>query len=188
MLVPRTAENLRYLLWREKVQRDRWAVELAARAGIAVSRAKDLLNQRKPSPDEQRRIADAFVTDESELVHARLAEHVEGGVLNGNLNYLADQLVRGEKRKLANAIGIHPTTLSDWLSGKREPQQSNLEGFARYFGISANVDLRTTPIFLSMLPVGDLERKAWLRERILEIDATTLAELFPALQRLLGGQ
>jgi transcriptional regulator with XRE-family HTH domain len=188
MLAPTTAENLRYLLWRAEVQRDRWAVELAARVRIDVSRAKDLLNQRKPSPDEQRRIAEVFATDESELVHARLAEHVEGGILNRNLNYLASQLVRGEKKELANAIGIHPTTLSDWLSGKREPQQTNLEGFARYFGISANVDLRTIPIFLSMLPVGDLERKVWLRERIKQMDTNTLAELFPALQRLLGGQ
>lgn len=38
--------------------------------------------------------------------------------------------------RLANAIGVHQTTVKNWLSGEREPKIDALKNLAEYFNIS----------------------------------------------------
>ncbi len=54
-----------------------------------------------------------------------------------------------------------------------------------YFGLPTAVDLETIPLFLELSPVGSYEQRAWLRQRIEELDDETLRVLFPALEKLL---
>jgi hypothetical protein len=47
------------------------------------------------------------------------------------------------------------------------------------------VDLETDPLFLELSPVGSYAQRAWLRQRVDELDDEVLRVLFPALERLL---
>ena len=44
---------------------------------------------------------------------------------------------RGKRASdLARALGVRPTTVSEWKSGKREPSAVHYEKLAEYFGVS----------------------------------------------------
>ena len=40
------------------------------------------------------------------------------------------------QRELAKAIGVHPATICDWLSGRTYPRMDKLQLIADFFGIS----------------------------------------------------
>jgi hypothetical protein len=62
---------------------------------------------------------------------------------------------------------------------------ATLRRLAQFCGLAPGVKLEEEPLFLSLEPTSDAERRAWLRMRIDRLDAATLALLFPALERLL---
>jgi transcriptional regulator with XRE-family HTH domain len=180
------AENLRYLLWSHRIPREQWAQVLAAWGELAPARAKELLKAAQPTAAELRSIGRATDRRDEELQFGQLLESDRVDVLRENLRYLFSGLERGQKMKLAEALGVHQTTLSRWPSGRQSLRESKLKTLARFFGLDPEIDLRSEPIFLSSVPVGDRERRTLLHERIEGLDAETLRQLFPAFLRLLG--
>lgn len=180
-----TAWNLRFLLWRAGVRREDWASHLASWTGGGEARAKALLRGAKIGDDEQRSVSDRVGCTEEELQTERLWEG-QVNVLRENLNYLLDKKQTGEKLSdISRGSGVKQVTLSRWKSGRQEPEGRQLVKLARYFGLTADTNLRTDPVFLSLSPVGELMRRQWLHRKVEELDADALHELFPAFERLM---
>lgn len=178
------AQNLRYLLWREKIDRSRWAEHVAGVVDCDAGHAEALLDYGALTPHEGERVAEHFCVAEEELRFGQFArEQID--VLQENIRYLVGTLDHGEKKHLAEAVNVHPVTVSRWLSGAQGPESAKLAALCRYFGLPDDTDLRSEPIFLSRLPASDRERREWLRERVDALSPRSLRELFPALQRLL---
>ncbi|MBU0492763.1 MAG: hypothetical protein KKA73_22290 [Chloroflexi bacterium] len=178
-----TTENLRYLLWKADIKRRDWIAQLAHWAQCDHYWAKALLRGAEPRPEEWVRIASAAGIPETDLRDKRLVEAED--ILLVNLRHLLSTLRRGEKGALVTAIGVHNTTLSKWSGGVQRPTSEHLEGLHNYFGLPSDMDIRTQPVFLSCVPISDVERRQWLIERIQQLDKDTLRQLFPALERLL---
>jgi transcriptional regulator with XRE-family HTH domain len=106
-------------------------------------------------------------------------------ILQENIRHLLASLEHGQKSALAQAIGVHGTTVSDWQRGTY-PTPEHRTKLLRYFHIDPGSTLEATPLFLEPFPALDRERRAWLQQRIAELDETTLRALFPALERLFG--
>ncbi len=189
----RLAPNLRYLLWNEGVDRETWVDRLADRTGYEYCRAEELLLGSTPRAEEIERIAAVFGVSQEDVAEVDMVSRSGVNVLLQNLRRLIDSthLVvdkgGGAKKRLADDLGVHPTTVSKWYSGEQSPTRENLGALRRYFGLSG-VELRIDPIFLSPVPTGKAEQKAWLLEQVDRIDAAKLEELYPALRRLLGGR
>lgn len=66
------------------------------------------------------------------------------------------------KQAIARQIGVHRTTVSDWLSGKAQPTPANIERLAEIFALPPDTNPAEEPIFSSWLPVSDVERRRWL--------------------------
>lgn len=178
------AENLRFLLWRHGVPRNRWVEQTRSWAGCDLRRAATLLGKGDLHEAEAKAIADATHVSAEEIRFARLVADGGTDILRENLRYLVRNLERGRKKALASELGVHATTISRWCSGKQHPEKATLLALSRHFGLRS--DLETDPVFLSLSPVSIAARKTWLHDRIDGLDAETLAALFPALERLLG--
>ncbi len=170
-----------------------WVDWLTDRTGCEPCRAEELLLGSDPRPEEIQSIAAAFGVSQKDVAEVDLVARAGVNVLFQNLRRLVDGMNmivdkgQGPKRTLADALGVHPTTVSKWYSGQQSPTQENLDALRRYFGLSG-IELRIEPIFLSPFPTGKAEQKAWLHARIDRIDTAKLEQLYPALQRLLGGR
>ena len=181
------------MIWNEGVERERWVDWLANRTGYEHCRAEELLLGGNARSEEIERIATIFGVLREDVAEADMVARAGVDVLLQNLCRLIDSMDlvvrrgRGAKSLLADDLGVHPTTVSKWYSGEQEPTRENLDALRRYFGLSG-IELRTDPIFLSPVPTGKAEQKAWLCEQIDRIDAAKLEQLYPALQRLLGGR
>ena len=166
---------------------------LANRTGYEYCRAEELLLGGDARPGEIERIAAVFGVSQEDVAGADLVERARVDVLLQNMCRLIDSVNlvvrtgRGAKKLLADELGVHPTTVSKWYSGEQEPTRENLDALLRYFGLSG-IEIRVDPIFLSPLPVGKAEQRAWLSERVDRIDGAELQQLFPALRRLFGGR
>jgi hypothetical protein len=179
------AENLRYLLWRRGVDRQRWVEHLAHWIRCERHRAADLLRKGDLEPAEAEALSRATGHSEEDVRFARLAEEARTKVLLENLRYLVRSLERGQKKALAADLDVHATTISRWCSDTQRPEKSKLVRLLRYFGLPSGTDLSTEPLFLSLSPISVTARKEWLRDHVDRLDAETLSELFPALERLL---
>jgi hypothetical protein len=182
--------NVRYLLWRKGVPRNQWEAWLSARTtfGGSLSRAlvAGLLPDEQVTTEALKDLARVFdQADEGESI--RFGNLVGDGtqVLVENLRFLFDALGHGGKKHVAAELSIDPTTVSRWLSGAFEPQGPSLRQLVTYFGLSPNIDLRETPIFLSIEPVAVAERRRWLHARIDALSPEEFRELYPALRRML---
>ena len=74
-------------------------------------------------------------------------------------------LRRGQKRKLAEFIGVAEGAISKWIRGDRGLHPKNLSRLVKYFDLDPELDLAKEPIFLSMTPMGAQRQKAWLLVR-----------------------
>jgi transcriptional regulator with XRE-family HTH domain len=178
-------QNVRFLLWRANVRREAWIDELARWAGCDPRRACELLRSGKPSPAELETIARRTGVSEEDLVFAPLLQAAKTDILKENLRVLTDQLRRGEKGALAGRLQVHASTLSKWRSGGQRPERATVQKLAQFCGLPRGVDLESEPLFLSLQPVNDPERRSWLHTQIDRLDTGTLTLLFPALERLL---
>jgi transcriptional regulator with XRE-family HTH domain len=180
-----TAENLRYLLWQRNIPKDQWAECLKEWIGCDRYRADALLTgTRRPSSEEQNKIARITEVSEEDLRLTRLLTAEE--ILRGNVQYLLNSLERGKQKTLARYTGASEVTVSRWHTGAQLPTKGEyLDGLRRYFGLPADIDLKDEPLFLSLSPIGDKQRREWLCAQIHQLRPETLRRLFPALERLL---
>ena len=179
-------ENLHFLLWsKEPADRDRWRALLAGWAGCDEMRSSGLIRGAFPNPRELRHLAEATGHDEEKLRLSRLLDARE--ILARNIDYLFAALDHGRKGEYARALDVDLSTISRWRRGKVRPSRSHVRGLATKFLLPAELDLEETPLFLSPTPVSASQRREWLKARIERLAPDQLAELFPALERLLGG-
>src|SRR5687767_15080289 len=97
-------ENLRFLLWRDHVERKDWATHLAAWAKSGTGRAEDLLSGAELQPDEQEAIAGVVQISVEELVGTSLVITSGVNILQENIQFLTDNMSHGEKKRLCAAI------------------------------------------------------------------------------------
>lgn len=82
-------------------------------------------------------------------VEGLLAKPNSKELLRKNLNVLMGDK-RGENAKLANHVGVDPSVVSNWRTGKNSPEIEKLSRIADYFGLSVAqlftdpTDIRTT--------------------------------------------
>jgi hypothetical protein len=175
---------LRYLLWRREIHKERWKPQIMEWIDCDDQRAEMLLHGADLHPIEQEQIAGAVGIPTEDLQFMRL-RHLDGvDTLTENLRYLIDSLNYGQKKMLAQHFQVHPNTVYRWGKGDH-PAKTHLNKLCRYFGLPGT-DLTTEPIFLSPSPISVVDQKAWLQERIRELDNSRLQTLFPALEILLG--
>ncbi len=181
------SQNVRFLLWRKKLQPDEWSIWLSQRTGIPIATLAglfrgDIADDRVS--DYVAPLAQALECDVEELRFSSLASE-RCNILQENLRCLFRSLKRGGKRALANELKIDPTTISRWLNGSSPPQGPSLRNLVSYFGLPPETDLREDTVFLSSEPLALLERRKLIRERIDTLPAAEFRELYPALKRLL---
>jgi len=183
MDIPQTAENLRYLLWKADFDRAAWARELGSWARCDRQSAEGLLEGAVLGDEVQERVSRQTGVPVEDLQFARLVDAED--VLLENLRYLLGSLEHGQKAYFATAVGIHYTTVSKWYRGIHRPTGYHMERICAFFGLAPSTNLRTDPLFLSLTPVSDLERRAWLIDRINNASAETIEKYFATFQRLL---
>lgn len=180
--------NIRYLLWKEKLEPRAWAERLARLIGCDEPRASGILRGMTPSPDELRALAKTAGVSARALKETDLVVDGKVSMLYENLACLIGGLEKGKKSKLAASLGIHPATISGWLSGKTRPERPSQAAICRYFRLPSGTDLEREPLFLSYPPMGETARKRWLKERIDQMDAGKLQEAFAAVDAVLSMQ
>jgi transcriptional regulator with XRE-family HTH domain len=180
------AENIRYLLWKDRFASEEWKQWLARCLNCDSEYAeKILLGKVNVSDEHLKSLLEQWGYEEGILRYSKLAQE-ETNVLTLNLNYIFDNLDRGIKKAIALHLNVHPTTISRWCAGENKPTENNLDGLKDYIGISKAIDLTEEPLFLSLSPMSDLARRQWLHKHIDELSTDELAKLFPALEKLLG--
>ena len=178
--------NIRYLLWREGVRRDEWAAKLADLLGCDIRRAQEILSGGVDlQPKEVAAMAKAYKVGANDVRTLSFLSKEKVDVLTANIRHLIDGLAHGQRRQFASHLGVDVTTVSRWSTAAQRPTKTKLGRIRDYFGLPIGTDLECDPIFLSLDPVTGSEMKSWLHERIEGLDADTLRNLFPALQRLL---
>lgn len=178
--------NIRYLLWREGVRRDEWAAKLADLLGCDIRRAQEILSGGVDlQPKEISAMAKAYKVGVNDLRTLNLLSKEKVDVLIANIRHLIDGLAHGQRRQFATELGVDVTTVSRWSTAAQRPTKTKLGRIRDYFGLPVATDLEGDPIFLSLDPVTGSEMRSWLHEQIEGLDADTLRNLFPALQRLL---
>lgn len=176
------SRNVRYLLWQEGSQRDRWPDRVAEWAGCSSRRALLLLGGSPPTATELETIARGAGLSEEELRYQDLVAGID--VLRENTRFLLAGLPHGDKGKLAAYVGVRAGTLSGWLGGK-PPRSENLKKLGAYFGLRPDTDLAREALFLSLHPVTEMEQKTWLHRQVDALTGDELRALFPALCKLL---
>jgi transcriptional regulator with XRE-family HTH domain len=180
------SDNLRYLLWRRGIDRERWALEVVSWLDCSPARAADLLTGATPSQRDVDELSRRLGVTPEELRFTTYLDDLGGDLLIENLRYLADGIEHGVKKKIAEELGVHATSLSRWLAGTHRPDKRYRSMLASHFGLQSELELTNAPLFLSLLPVSENDRKRWLRSAVDELDHRRLNELFPALHRLLS--
>jgi transcriptional regulator with XRE-family HTH domain len=183
----RLSQNVRFLLWRRDVRPDKWQEHLRGLLPAVWSDA-DLRAALNGGRLNYARIADlvaALGVAEQDLVYGDLLRDSGTDVLVQNLRYLVGALERGGKKELASYLGIDPSTVSRWLSNASRPPAATLRELAAFFRLGADVDLATTPLFLSPVPASIAEMRRWLHERLETLTPDEVREMFPALRRML---
>lgn len=178
--------NIRFLLWREGVGRGEWGAKLASLLGCDIRRSQEILGGGVDlQPKELALIAKAYKVGVNELRTQNLVSKENVDLLAANIRHLIDGLAHGQKRQFAAELGVDVTTVSRWSSSAQRPTKTKLKRICDYFGLPLATNLEDDPVFLSLDPVTGSEMKSWLHEQIEGLDADTLRNLFPALQRLL---
>jgi hypothetical protein len=178
-------KNLRYQLYRETRDYSKWEGILSKKAGIAIYRAKFLIEGEPPTDEENQKLADWCGVCVDDLVSAPIHPADAEGILRENMKFLLESLPHGGKTALAKALQMTGPQISRWAKGEHLPHQSNIERLKDYFGISARVDLEEDPIFLTDAPIHDEARRDYLMKLMREVPAETLDDHFASLEKLL---
>lgn len=174
--------NLRYLLWKEeKTDRTKWVDRLMNVLNCSRTRAKQLLLNDPPEPEEQKKLAKKFGRLEDDFVTSLFFDD-KVDILSENLSYLFESI---EQKQLAQDIGVSKDAVSKWKNAKQGTTKKNLVALRQYFRLPSETNLKNDPIFLSWTPIDDRRRREWINKQIEEIDSDDLRDLFPAFEKLL---
>jgi transcriptional regulator with XRE-family HTH domain len=180
----RVVRNLRFLLWRKKVQAERWESTLGQWVNAGERSGAELLRGSEPTPSEIDLIADRFSLGDDELIFSDLLAESDTPILRENIGHLVVSLGHGGINTLAEILDVNRATIFAWRQGRQEPTATHRRELLRYFGLPLDLNLETEPLFLDERPIGEAATRHWLHARLDALDRTTLLALFPALQRL----
>ena len=179
---PMVTVNVLYALWRENDESSAWMNRLRTILGDK-KRCEAILEGGTPTEGELHEICIELGLEEDAVQVALLPEPKE--IATQNIRYLIS-LLEMKQKELATALHINESTISRWKGGEQLPGRQHQRTILRFFGLPQEWDLQEVPIFLSLRPLDTYGRKAWLKRRIDEIAPDNLAQLFPALSKLLG--
>jgi transcriptional regulator with XRE-family HTH domain len=131
-------------------------------------------------------IARSLNHDVQDLLYEDWAASKPGLILRENLKRLLGNSGSSTKNELARELQVSRATVSRWISGRQQPDRRARTAIAGWFGLHRGEDLEQLPLFLSYAPVTHAERIAWVQAQLVEASSRRLAEIFPALRRLLG--
>ena len=182
----KVSANLRFILWQRLTPREEWIEVVSGWLNCDHQHALALLSGGRPSQKEMHQFADALSVSEEELVFEDFLANGQVDLLAANLTELLAGAPRGTKKALASRLGVHPTSISRWLSGVQAPERDTLTRIAKYFGlVTADVLLRDA-LFLELAPVSRSGRMDWAHKALGRMSDSEFNRLFPALWKLLG--
>lgn len=178
--------NLRFLLWRAGIDNEAWVATVSTWLGCARSRALGLMTNERPTQAEVDELARRLGATSEELRFTNLVRDLGDDLFFENLRYLVSGVEHGDKKQIAQSVGVHATSLSRWISGLHKPDARSTRLLAKYFGLKSASDITQVPLFLSLRPVGTGQQRHWLVAAIDALDQREINELFPALYKLLS--
>lgn len=191
--LPKTQDslNLRWLLLSKAVARPQWvkytSTWLTNRKDDEVE-ASGMLNDFWPPSDRYQscveRICDHFGVEADHFMSAPLYGMKPGGMLLENIQHLLNDLPHGGKKDLAAICDVKQETISRWIAGDQVPEKKNLRTILVHLGLPIQTDLATTPLFLSLSPVGAFAQKRWLLDTIKNTPPTEISKVFVAAKRM----
>lgn len=184
------SQNLKYLLWKNGVNRKEWVQTLADSLRCGQAKAQAILDgdQTDLESDELILLARFSGMDGDQVMIDDLLGSDGVDIFIRNLSFLLDRLPHGKKKHLADCLGVDQTTISRWGNGTQRPTKGKITAILNYFNLPLTTDLDRKPLFLSTMPIGEAETKKWLKGKIDDLDRESLRELAPALIMLLKGK
>ncbi len=180
--------NVRFLLWREGVAREKWWSKLAEWLGCPETRAAEILEgyvgPSTLTSKEKKSLAAATGMQSDEL-SADLVRKNAVNVFAENVRFLIGTLPHGAKKEFAAKVGVDATTVSRWIGSAQRPGKKKINELCRFFGLPAGTNLDTEPIFLGLDPVSESQIRNWVSDKVKQMDGKMLREIYPALKRLL---
>ena len=187
--------NIRYLVWKVDPDPGGWVSVLHTKASFTKQRARQVLEGDPLSDRERFAILEGFDADADSFGSAKLMGMSNQEIVSCNMVYLIGELPQGEQKKMAKYLGVTAETVSrwsnrNWLKERKNYNKimQNAKRIAEYLGVKPRFDLSITPLFLSLIPVGQFAQRNWLRRRIEKLSADELADLFPAFERLFNNR
>lgn len=178
--------NIRYLVWKENPEPDKWVSVLHKKAGLPDKEAKAILTGSQLSKKNRDAIIEGFHIDGDIFSTARLFGLSSAEIQKENIKYLINSLPQGEKQKLAKAVKVTSESVSRWSSGKNPASHPKVQQLLQYFCLNSNMILSEAPLFLSLRPIGYYAQKEWLQKQVASLPADELTKLFPALEKMFG--
>lgn len=183
--LPQAVRNVRYLLRREDIPLEKWAKHLARVATLDESEASAIIYGRKPTRQEADRIATAFNEETDQFLSAPLYGLGEWSILRENLRFLLGNLGDQTQKDLAKKVGKAEGSVSKWVTQGTKPHPNTLRQLLACFGLPADLDLKSEPLFLSTTPVGGFAQKKWILDYIRQLPPEEITPVFEAIRRIL---
>jgi hypothetical protein len=176
--------NLRVLLWRRQIPRERWVSELSRWAECDRQRVFEILRgDSKLTDAETQAISAVTDIDSTQLFYDDLLEGVD--VFTENIKFLLGSLEHGGRKRLAEHLNVTEGTVYKWGGGSQPPKRNHTLGIISFIGLRPEIDLGKEPLFLSLEPIGARAKKEWLIKRIQDVEDHELDMYYPALRKIL---
>ena len=92
----------------------------------------------------------------------------------------------GWAKRIAKDIELRPEQLSRWRTGEiANPEITNVRLMLKKLSMEPDLDLETTPLFLSLIPVAPIARKKWMQEKIEKMPPEELERFIDPIARML---
>jgi transcriptional regulator with XRE-family HTH domain len=183
--LPQTVRNVRYLLRQAGVPTEKWVRHLAKCATLEESEASEIIHGRKPTRQEAEAIAAAFAQDSETLQSAPLYGLGEWTILRENLRFLLNSLEDHTQKALASELDKSEEAVSRWVNQGTTPHAKTLSALLSCFGLPADLDLKSEPLFLATTPVGGFAQKKWILDYVRRMPPEEITPVFEAIRRIL---
>lgn len=164
-----------------------WHILLAQVCGLTHASARQLMNQEEqPSEEIAGKVALGFgVESESLRFHFPVLQ-LPASNLNLSVRRILEELPHGWAKRIAKDIELRPEQLSRWRTGEiANPEITNVRLMLKILSMEPDLDLETTPLFLSLIPVAPIARKKWMQEKIEKMPPEELERFIDPIARML---
>lgn len=192
-------ENLKYMLFEKKTELGfsnsefgQYIASMARNSLIGEERFRNiLLGVVKPEEMEKSRLFELLQIDdesrirfENEDMRDLSVESIRKRFVANNIAELFSNLQHGDKEKVANELGVNPSTITRWKRGEVTPSVKTLGKIARFFGLESAEAITGGYLFYKLEPATIREKRDRIVEKLLSLDDATFDAIYPALERL----